>query len=153
MKRKSVLVVAALALSIGFVSCKNDKKTDAETKVEQVIKEEIVIDDHTSENALDWAGTYQGVLPCADCPGIETTIVLNQDGTFSKVTVYQEKADAKFEDKGAFTWNDKGSIVVLKTETGETSQYQVAEGSILALDTAGNVIEGELAENYRLAKK
>lgn len=148
MKRTNVLVVAALALSIGFVSCKNDKKTEAETKVE-----EVVIDDHTSENALDWAGTYQGVVPCADCPGIETTIVLNQDGTFSKVTVYQEKADGKFEDKGSFTWNDKGSIVILKTETGEISQYQVAEGSILALDTTGNVIEGELAENYRLAKK
>ena len=24
---------------------------------------------HSSQNALDWAGVYEGVLPCADCPG------------------------------------------------------------------------------------
>ena len=31
---------------------------------------------HNSRNALDWAGTYEGVLPCADCPGIQTRLSL-----------------------------------------------------------------------------
>ena len=30
-----------------------------------------VPDMHNAENALDYQGTYKGVFPAADCPGIE----------------------------------------------------------------------------------
>ena len=25
------------------------------------------VDSHTARDSLDWAGSYEGVLPCADC--------------------------------------------------------------------------------------
>jgi len=45
--------------------------------------EQVPVDaQHTSANSLDWAGVYRGVLPCADCPGIETTLRLATDSTY-----------------------------------------------------------------------
>ena len=41
-----------------------------------------VPDMHNAQNALDWNGTYQGLLPCASCEGIATELVLNDDGTY-----------------------------------------------------------------------
>ena len=36
---------------------------------------------HNAQNSLDWNGTYKGVLPCADCAGIEKEITLYKDQT------------------------------------------------------------------------
>ena len=36
----------------------------------------LIPDMHTTMNSLDWDGTYTGILPCADCKGIETNITL-----------------------------------------------------------------------------
>lgn len=158
MKRRNLLAVALLTTAVAFVGCKDNKKDNETQTQSEVVTEEgnqeaqEVVDMHTSENSLDWAGTYQGVIPCADCPGIETTIVLNEDGTFTKVTVYQDKKDGKFEDKGTFTWDKTGSIVTLKVGDDAT-QYQVREGSLLMLDTEGKEITGELADKYYLQQK
>ncbi|MTG98624.1 copper resistance protein NlpE [Myroides sp. BIT-d1] len=155
MKKRNLVAMATLALAISFVSCKNDKKTETETPaVEQSTEtKKEVVDEHTSQNSLDWSGTYQGVVPCADCPGIDTTIVLNEDGTFTRVLVYQDKADGKFEDKGTFAWDAAGSVITLKVDDKEETKYQVREGALAQLDQEGKAIEGELAEKYLLAKK
>jgi len=42
----------------------------------------------SSVNSLDWAGSYHGVLPCADCAGIETTLILDYDLTYRIITRY-----------------------------------------------------------------
>lgn len=49
----------------------------------QVITEGLVDQNsYNAMNSLDLAGTYQGVLPCADCNGIATEILINNDQTF-----------------------------------------------------------------------
>ncbi|ELA09062.1 outer membrane protein G1a OmpG1a [Moraxella macacae 0408225] len=45
--------------------------------------------------------TYFGVLPCADCSGIKTNLVINHDGTFVMEQEYLGKAD-KFITKGSY---------------------------------------------------
>ena len=35
-------------------------------------------------------GTYEGTLPCADCPGLQTLITFNSDGTFYMEETYLE---------------------------------------------------------------
>ncbi|GGD94473.1 copper resistance protein NlpE [Planktosalinus lacus] len=40
----------------------------------------------TSENSLDWHGTYQGILPCADCEGIQTEVTLHDNNTHNNNT-------------------------------------------------------------------
>lgn len=36
---------------------------------------------HTAQHALDWAGTYQGILPCQGCPGTAIRVQLRPDMT------------------------------------------------------------------------
>ena len=43
---------------------------------------------HNSRNSLDFAGVYEGVLPCADCPGIQTRLTLNRDVSYELSTLY-----------------------------------------------------------------
>ena len=46
----------------------------------------VPVDNHTARNALDWPGSYEGTLPCADCPGIRTRLTLMKDGRYERAT-------------------------------------------------------------------
>lgn len=105
---------------------------------------------HNSRNALDWSGTYTGLLPCADCEGIQTTVTLRYDGTFDREILYLGKSSEPLNDAGQFSWNDAGSIVTLATADGTTQMYQVGENQLFHLDRAGNRISGDLAARYVL---
>ena len=105
---------------------------------------------HNSRNALDWPGTYTGTVPCADCEGIETTIVLRDDGTYERELLYLGKSSAPKRDSGEFSWNDAGSIVTLLSDDGKKQMYQVGENQLFHLDRAGNRITGDLAGQYVL---
>lgn len=111
-----------------------------------------VPDGHTSRNSLDWAGTYSGVLPCADCPGIETVLTLNSDGTYERTSRYIDEAVAPQTASGIFTWGATGNTIALDTEGDVQEQYQVGENQLFRLDRNGNRITSELAAHYVLRK-
>lgn len=106
----------------------------------------------TSQNALDWNGVYEGVLPCADCEGIKTTITLNQDLTFIKQIQYLGKDNEVLEIKGNFRWNETGSRITLKGITNAPNQFIVGENVLIQLDMKGDRISGELEDKYILTK-
>ena len=109
---------------------------------------------HTSQNSLDWNGLYKGVLPCADCEGIESNIMLNADNTYLIQTKYLGKGETKpTERTGTFTWNAEGNTVLFSGMENAPNQYFVAENKLIQLDMAGKKIEGKLAEKYVLAKQ
>ena len=91
---------------------------------------------HSSRNALDWAGTYEGVTPCADCPGIRMRLTLQRDGRFELTTQYLDRQVARQTVRGAFTWNAEGSTVTLEGD-GTGRQFRVGEGRLLLLDRDG----------------
>jgi uncharacterized lipoprotein NlpE involved in copper resistance len=93
---------------------------------------------HNSRNALDWAGTYQGVLPCADCPGIRTRLVLQADGRFELSTQYIDRQPAPQVRTGRFTWNDAGSTITLQVPGERGPQFRVGEGRLLQLYADGS---------------
>jgi len=109
-------------------------------------------DGHSSRIALDWNGTYQGVIPCADCEGIETTITLFSTGKFKRTQKYLGKDGKLFVEEGDFQWNEQGSAITIASEDGSTQMYQVGENILFHLDQKGNRITGDLAENYQLKK-
>src|SRR5690606_18085289 len=49
------------------------------------------------------AGTWSGLLPCADCPGIDETLVLAADGSFVLTDTYRERAGTSNVVQG--TWS------------------------------------------------
>lgn len=105
-----------------------------------------------SANSLDWPGTYTGVVPCADCEGIETSISLSPDLKFVFKTRYLGKDDRVFEREGTFTWNEQGNAITLKGIPDGPDRYQVGENILVQLDKAGNRITGDLAAKYILRK-
>ena len=58
---------------------------------------------HSSRNSLDWAGTYEGVLPCADCPGIRTRLTLNRDESYELSTLTLDRDTAPRVVRGRFS--------------------------------------------------
>lgn len=106
----------------------------------------------TSQNALDWNGVYEGILPCADCEGIKTTITLNQDLTFTKKVQYLGKDEQILEEKGSFQWNETGNRIILEGITDAPNQFLVGENILIQLDMKGERISGEMADKYVLTK-
>jgi len=107
----------------------------------------------TSQNALDWDGTYQGVLPCASCEGIETRLELRDDGSYHLVTVYLgEEPDNQFEQQGKFAWDEQGRVIKLDAPEGEAVYFKVEENAVRQLDQDAEQISGPLADHYRLNK-
>lgn len=95
-----------------------------------------VVDMHSSRNALSWAGVYEGVLPCADCPGIDTRLSLEADGGYVLRTRYLGREAAPEIVRGRFGWNDAGSAITLD-DAGRRQRFRVGEGRLLQLDPDG----------------
>jgi|SRR5690606_7426034 len=104
---------------------------------------------HNSRNSVDWAGTYQGTLPCADCPGIETTLTLDEEGSYVLRTTYLERSDSIYTESGNFTWDEQGGKITLDADN---RKFQVGENQLFALDMEGSRITGNLADHYVLQK-
>lgn len=142
---KTIMVIAVALLTIN--ACTNTSKKSDESAVDM----------HSSQISLDWAGTYSGVTPCADCEGIETELTLSADDTYKLVTTYlgTEEENNSFTKEGNFSWVDDGNSVKLDGfQEGEGSAlYKVEENRVRHLDLEGNIIEGELANHYILAKE
>jgi copper homeostasis protein (lipoprotein) len=107
--------------------------------------------------------TYHGVLPCADCPGIDTTVKLF--GADAKAThgqyvihhVYQERKSS-YDETGTWTL-EKGtpadasaSVYVLKPKTGSgvTNFLQVSNNVIKQLDNDRKPFAGSV--NFSLKR-
>jgi len=102
---------------------------------------------HNSRNSLDWAGVCTGTIPCADCPGIEMSITLLQDGTYQRAVKYLDRDERPRFDQGQFAWNDAGAVITSLMGGQQVQRYRVGEGVLLHLDAAGKAISGELAAN------
>jgi copper homeostasis protein (lipoprotein) len=104
-----------------------------------------------SMTSLDWNGTYYGILPCADCEGIETVIQLNKDKTYYLKRKYLGKSTDIHEISGKFSWNSNGNKISLEGISPGT--YLVNENRLIFLDINGNRITGDLAAKYVLDQK
>ncbi len=131
------LIFGAIALIFSVISCVTAPSKSA--------------DGHNSQNSLNWEGVYAGVVPCASCPGIQTIITINQDNTFTKVTTYLESEAVADTVSGTFAWDENGSVITLNGIEG-SNKFKVGENKLFMLDLEGNIIEGNLADNYILTK-
>lgn len=104
------------------------------------------------QKSKDWMGEYLGIIPCADCEGIETHIKLNEDYTYEKNYRYLGKSDKKFYHKDNFKWSEEGLNVELVDHTGNIQSYAVQKDKLIMLNQNAETIEGDLAEKYELHK-
>lgn len=104
----------------------------------------------------DIFGIYHGVLPCADCEGIQTEIRLNKDTTYQLFTKYIGKDSLVSKSEGKFVWDSNEKKIILNDKENprlrEANRFIVGENLITKLDLNGNKIEGQNAEKYILKK-
>ena len=100
----------------------------------------------TTRTSVDWDGQYVGVIPCADCPGIEMVLELHGDGTYRLAETYQEKGEKPFIETGSFTWGKDGSTITLDDE--DNRAFFVSEGAVEMVGADGKPNGGD----YRLEK-
>lgn len=148
--KHTVLLGFCLGILV-FAGCNNPQKGKEATKNANETPA-VPPDMHTSQIALDYHGTYKGVLPCADCAGIETIITLKEGDEFELAMKYLGKSDVVFRETGNFSWNENGRVILLEGLENRAAQYQVGENRLFQLDREGNRISSNLAEKYILEK-
>lgn len=141
MKTRTLLFFAAASLMLA--ACGGAPQRKADEAAAQT-------DMHTAENALDYLGTYEGSLPAADCPGIRTTLTLEEGGTYDLHRKYVDR-EAEFDERGSYTV--EGNLLTLtRPDNDGRTYYKVEENRLRMLDAEKNPVTGVLAERYILQK-
>lgn len=147
MKKGIILMCIVIA---AFSACNSGKRTSQAREGESIAMGD------NSRNALDWAGVYKGLLPCADCAGIQVEIRLNDDLTYERVMTYLGKEDNHYPDNGRFEWDEAGSrIKLMNADSPDAANnwFLVGENRLIVLDMEGNRIESNFpSETYVFGK-
>ena len=93
--------------------------------------------------------SWRGILPCADCEGIETSLFLEKDGTWVMNVRYQGVREEPSSFASYGTLARTADKLVLTDSQGEKSYYRAKGEALEMLDREGNPIESQL--NYTLA--
>ncbi|WP_432671634.1 copper resistance protein NlpE [Flavobacterium sp. SM2513] len=152
MKKQLIITIAIFSLLL--LSCKNESKTEETFHEEkELVNEKSEMDGHTSINSLDWEGTYEGTLPCVDCDGIYTELILNNNNTYIlHTTKLMDDTESKNTSEGNYQWDESGSIVALSNK-GLTINYKVGENMVTLLNQNREPMPESAIANYTLLKK
>ena len=148
-KMKKILSV--LSLSLLLAACHSSLEGDA-TKLNQH-EEGVAPDYHHAQNSLDWAGVYEGLLPCADCEGIQTKLTLNDDGAYTLEEHYVKNNKQLNPSKisGQFSFDPQQRSLIRLDEHADKRTFFVGENFVEARDiTTGAKLSEKL--DYSLRK-
>lgn len=127
MSKKILTVVAALSLFALF-GCNNRNDTQAVA----------------SEHAMPlkpMQQSYRGIIPCADCEGIEASLYLDASGTWIMNYSYLGK-NTSYASYGE--WARTANKLVLTSSDGEKQYFLPKEDSLVMLDGKGEPIQSSL---------
>lgn len=138
MKRWLLLILAGFFMSCNQPSSEQDEK---------------VADIDTLENSEEFNGVFNGTIPCADCPGIETVLEFSPDHTFREHLTYLER-NADFSAAGQWKMQDS-LIAVTYADSGAQQRYYkvLNDSTIVMLDGDRKEITGPIADHYLLRRK
>mgnify|MGYP000906633875 CR=1 FL=1 len=133
--KKALLSALAVTSLFALFGCNNRSETQ-------------VLQPTQNEELKPMQQSWRGVLPCADCEGIETSLFLQKDGTWVMNQRYQgAKEPSSFASYG--TWARTAEKLVLTDTTGDKTFFRAKGEGMEMLDREGNPIESQL--NYTLA--
>ncbi len=146
------MILPVLLTGLFAVSC--SKKEEAKVETPQAVEADSAQAQPEEAAKADapkkHVGEFSGKLPCADCPGIETKLTLNEDGSFLLDETYLEKKDGQFNAKGSYEVSEDGAFVTLKEEGNDKPRvFLVEEDAAYLVEKVGDAKKPE----YKLAKK
>ena len=151
---KTKLIVLAMSSLAILVSCTGKKTTPNAADNDSANVVDTTASDKDNVDLASVAGTYEGTLPAADCPGIKTVLTINADSTYLLKQDYIDKKDGHDEASGIFKVLDGKVLMLVRPSTGEQTFYKVKDAnSIIMTDSLGVEPKGETAKLYILKKK
>ena len=98
-----------------------------------------------------FAGKFTGTLPCADCPGIDETLVLAADGSFVLTDTYRERPGSANVVQGSWTLESGGTRVRLDPGSKDAvdKSYEVDGDGLRILDGDGRRIGNGLPDRLQ----
>jgi copper homeostasis protein (lipoprotein) len=142
-----LVMVVLVGFSFGCGGGKGDAETgDGEPVAEGPPAAAVTI---AELGKLEGPVTFVGVVPCADCPGIQVTLTLRPDGLFFRRDTYLEAeggTDVTVLDRG--TWTSGENVLVLTGERNAPRHYAIQDAATLRmLDATGQEIDSSLPYN------
>ncbi|WP_430612990.1 copper resistance protein NlpE N-terminal domain-containing protein [Flavobacterium sp. JP2137] len=135
MIQKSNLFIVVLSV-LTLASCKEDPKKNIPTVIQPEVMDSI------------FSHQFEGLIPCPDCPGIETTLSIHADSTLNKRFYYQGKED--FPQRLSGVWKLKDSVFEANFD-GNKEFYKIKSGRVLArVGSDRKEVIGKLAQDYLL---
>lgn len=151
---KTKLIVLAISSLAILASCTGNKTTPNAADNDSANVVDTTASNKDNVDLTSVAGTYEGTLPAADCPGIKTVLTINTDSTYLLKQDYIDKKDGHDEASGIFKVLDGKVLMLVRPSTGEQTFYKVKNAnSIIMTDSMGVEPEGETAKLYVLKKK
>ncbi len=153
------LFILALVLAL-VAACGSDKvtqetKEEATTSSSPPVIEEFNMPQSNIEPVeenYDWVGEYEGVLPCDDCEGLYTNIILEPDGKTTLQRVYVGKEDEGYIAKSRLRWYEKYNLLYIREWDESFTKFYVGDGIMIQLDDNWNKRTGPDANQYNLRK-
>ena len=140
-----------IVLGVSFWQCANEPKNEPRVSPQL----DVVFPEGEQPKLLptgDYLGTYTGILPCADCEGMETTIKLDYESEFTiQSTPVGRSAVKPKNQKGLYSVQTHGAILTL-LEVDPPNRFQIGDNILYPLDPEGNRITGDQAGKYFLKK-
>ena len=135
------------ATALMSASCSQTNDGSSKNRISLGNKEKVKV---LEENSL--YGTFKGTFPCADCGGMDLSITINRDGTYSLKYKYQDKDERLIEECGVYSIHDKTLVETITPSSGEKTYYKFVNGNLVLSDSLGSINKGELAELYVLKR-
>lgn len=132
--------------------------TNAEDKASEPGKiDAVAVVENTAADAItarskgfdskSFVGGFTGILPCASCPGIETTIEFKADGYYNLSEAHMGEGKGPQNADGTWTVEEDGKVVRLDpSDRAEPDRVYaiVSKDEITMLDSGGNPAESRL---------
>lgn len=99
-----------------------------------------------------WFGEYRGILPCADCEGVETRLKLMPQGNYELKLNYLGKGLAGQKEIGSFLWDSHSHTIILGSNPMDGARFKLEPGKLVQTDMVGNPLQSSSSENYELRK-
>ncbi len=99
-------------------------------------------------------GNFGGIIPCADCEGIQADLTLNPDYTYTFSFTYLGRDVEPYVTTGNWEIDKEGRLVLLAADGKSVEQYFkiVSQNAVEMLDADGNEITGTNL-NFTLTRK
>ena len=125
-KHYQLLMLAYICLALGFSSCLSAKHSDETDEI---------VDIHTSQMSVNWAGIYTGILPSARGPEIDVQIIIYYDETYALRYHYLNPASGGVVRlQGTFRWDAAGNSIILDVDDF-IPRFQVGSNQMTQFET------------------